>query len=79
MSREETIVLVDDLDGTEPATKRTFGLDGVSYEIDLSEENSARLTDIFSEYLPIARKQPKAKKAAKPKARPKKPVPDIVA
>jgi hypothetical protein len=33
--------LIDDLDGTEGAETVAFALDGVSYEIDLSEKNAA--------------------------------------
>jgi hypothetical protein len=49
------IVLVDDLDGTEPADTVTFGLDGAIYEIELSEENIARLWTIFEPYVKAAR------------------------
>lgn len=60
--REETIVLVDDMDGSEPAKQVSFGLDGVSYEIDLGPHNEDRLRDIFENFIPNARKQPKVKK-----------------
>lgn len=71
MSREETIVLVDDLDGSEPAKKRTFGVDGFNYEIDLSEDNCKLLDEIFAQFIPSARKLPKVKRTAT-KAKPRK-------
>lgn len=40
------VILEDDLDGS-PATV-SFGLDDVSYEVDLSEEHAAQLRDTFS-------------------------------
>ena len=45
MAQKVNIVLVDDLDGTEATETVTFGLDGVSYEIDLSAANATRLRD----------------------------------
>lgn len=47
--------LVDDLDGSPAAGTIRFGLDGCTYEIDLSEENAARLRAIFADYVAIAR------------------------
>jgi len=49
---------IDDLDGTEADTVETvqFALDGVSYEIDLSETNSARLRDALTEFVGHARR-----------------------
>lgn len=49
--------LVDDIDGTPASATIRFGLDGRSYEIDLSDENAARLRQIFAEYVPIARRR----------------------
>jgi hypothetical protein len=60
--RQETIVLVDDIDGSEPAKKVSFGLDGVDYEIDLCEANEDRLRKVFEDIISVARKQPKVKK-----------------
>ena len=56
MAQKVNIVLVDDLDGTEATETVTFGLDGVSYEIDLSEKNAARLRDTMSEWVANGRR-----------------------
>jgi hypothetical protein len=56
-----TIVqFVDDLDGstTDVATHR-FTVDGVTYEIDLSAPNTARLRDAFAPYIAAGRRRPK--------------------
>lgn len=45
------IVLIDDLDGSEGAETVTFGLDGTTYEIDLSEANAASLREALAPYL----------------------------
>lgn len=45
------IVLIDDLDGSEAAEAVTFGLDGTTYEIDLSEANAAALREALAPYL----------------------------
>ena len=43
MAKKIIVQLVDDLDGSAAAETVTFALDGVSFEIDLSEENAAAL------------------------------------
>ncbi|MBP8919719.1 MAG: Lsr2 family protein [Micropruina sp.] len=48
--------LEDDLDRSEAAETIVFGLDSVSYEIDLSEGNAAQLRDLLAPYVAAARK-----------------------
>ncbi|MCW2690034.1 MAG: Lsr2, partial [Mycobacterium sp.] len=44
MAKKVTVTLVDDFDGEGAADETVeFGLDGVSYEIDLSAKNAAKL------------------------------------
>jgi nucleoid-associated protein Lsr2 len=53
----QTITLLkDDLDGSDASQTVTFGLDQVSYEIDLSDENASKLRDALSGYVSHARK-----------------------
>lgn len=56
MAQKVNIVLVDDLDGSEATESVSFGLDGTSYEIDLNDENAARLRDALAPYVGHARK-----------------------
>ncbi len=56
MAQKVNIVLVDDLDGSEATETVTFGLDGVMYEIDLSEKNAKKLRDALSLYTAWARR-----------------------
>ncbi|HYH33962.1 MAG TPA: Lsr2 family protein [Nocardioides sp.] len=56
MAQKVNIVLVDDIDGSEAAETVSFGLDGTSYEIDLSETNAAALREAVSAYVGHARK-----------------------
>lgn len=49
------IVLTDDLDGSEPAHTVVFSLDGIDFEMELSEENIARLWGVFEPYVKVAR------------------------
>lgn len=52
----ETIVhLVDDIDGGKAARTIQFGLDGRSYEIDLSAKNAREMEKLFSRYTEAAR------------------------
>ncbi len=51
MAQQKSVTLIDDLDGGKAAETITFGLDGASYEIDLSKKNataSARPSPISS-------------------------------
>ena len=48
MAQHMDVVLVDDIDGSSATETVTFALDGVSYEIDLSEDNAARLRSSLS-------------------------------
>jgi nucleoid-associated protein Lsr2 len=52
------IVLEDDLDGSTADETVTFGLDGVTYEIDLSKKNAAKLRDALAGYVGVARRVP---------------------
>lgn len=58
MAQRMHIVLEDDLDGSEAAETIMFGLDGTSYEIDLSERNAAKLRDALAKYVAHARRVP---------------------
>jgi hypothetical protein len=50
------VKLIDDLDGSEASETVTFGLDQREYEVDLSEENAARLRDTLARYVEVARR-----------------------
>ena len=57
MARKVQVILSDDLDENLSADETvTFGLDGTTYEIDLSEKNAAEMRDAFSRYVQAARK-----------------------
>lgn len=57
LARRETVVVTDDLDGTEGAQPVTFAFDGTQYEIDLSEENADALHQALTPYIVAARKR----------------------
>lgn len=56
MAQKVQVLLVDDVDGGEAAETVTFGLDGTSYEIDLSSKNADGLRDALAKYVGAARK-----------------------
>ena len=56
MARTTLIVLIDDVDGGPAHETVTFALDGVSYEIDLSRTNAARLRKALDPYVAGARR-----------------------
>ena len=58
MAQRVTVQLVDDLDGTaaDDISTVSFALDGVSYEIDLSEANAEKLRSGLEEFVNSARR-----------------------
>lgn len=50
------MVINDDLDGSAGAETVTFGVDGVTYEIDLSKKNRAKLEKAFAPYIERGRR-----------------------
>jgi hypothetical protein len=56
MARQTTVRFVDDLDGSEATGTVEFGLEGRSYEIDLSDENAKKLREALASFVDAARK-----------------------
>lgn len=56
MAQKVNIVLVDDIDGTAADETVSFSLDGVAYEIDLTDEHAAALREALAPYVGHARK-----------------------
>lgn len=56
MAQRVEVILVDDLDGGPASETVTFALDGVSYEIDLSEKNAKALRDDVAKWTGHARR-----------------------
>jgi len=56
MAQRVHVEMVDDLDGSEASQTVPFSLDGVTYEIDLSEDNATALRDELATYVSAARR-----------------------
>lgn len=56
MAQRVQVVLEDDIDGGTAAETVTFGLDGVTYEIDLNDDNVAAMRDAFAPYVSAGRR-----------------------
>jgi hypothetical protein len=56
MARNVSVVITDDIDGSPHAQTVTFGIDGVSYEIDLSTSNRAKLADALAPFIAAGRR-----------------------
>jgi len=56
VAQKTQVSLIDDLDGCTAAGSVTFGLDGASYELDLSVRNANALLEIFIPYLEAGRR-----------------------
>ena len=71
MAKQTTVVMVDDLDGSQATEQVEFGVDGTSYEIDLSAANSAKLREALAPFIsaarrPGGRRSPSAPSPARP-------------
>ncbi|HEY4991214.1 MAG TPA: Lsr2 family protein [Nakamurella sp.] len=56
MVKNVSVVTTDDLDGSQGAETVAFGLDGVSYEIDLAPANRARLSGVLAPFIAAGRR-----------------------
>jgi hypothetical protein len=58
MAQKTIVQLIDDLDGTtsDDIQTVTFALDGVTYEIDLTEANATKLRDSIAEFVASGRR-----------------------
>jgi hypothetical protein len=64
MAQKIQVLLVDDIDGGVATETVSFGIDGGSYEIDLSANNAAMLRAALSDYVAHARRPNKNRHAA---------------
>ncbi|HEY2095521.1 MAG: hypothetical protein QOI50_7238 [Pseudonocardiales bacterium] len=56
MAQKVTVSLIDDLDGDKADETVEFGIDGKSYEIDLSSSNADKLRDALASFVAAARR-----------------------
>jgi hypothetical protein len=56
VAQKVTVSLIDDLDGDKADETVEFGIDGKSYEIDLSSSNADKLRDALASYVAAARR-----------------------
>ena len=54
MAKKTITVLTDDLDGSEAQETVSFALDGISYTIDLSDDNASTLRNALLPYIAVA-------------------------
>ncbi|GGY03679.1 histone-like nucleoid-structuring protein Lsr2 [Streptomyces minutiscleroticus] len=57
MAQHVVVTLFDDIDGSEAAETIAFGLDGMSYEIDLNPANAEKLREALAPYVEAGRKR----------------------
>jgi Lsr2 len=68
VAQKVVVSLVDDLTGTVADETVEFGLDGKTYEIDLSSSNATRLREALASYVAAARR-PGGRRAGRRSAR----------
>ncbi len=59
MSKSVSVIITDDLDGSESAETVSFGFDGVTYEVDLGKKNRARLEKALAPFIEAGRRVPR--------------------
>ena len=75
MAQKVAVTFLDDLDGTKAAETVSFGLDGATYEIDLSAKNARALRKAIGEFQAAARPvRPMSLRPARPRRRSSKAV-----
>jgi Spy/CpxP family protein refolding chaperone len=67
MARNVQVVVSDDLDGSDGAETVSFGFDGVSYEIDLTEKNRAKFEKAFQPYVQAGRRISRSRRPGSPR------------
>lgn len=70
MSTKRIVTLIDDVDGTDAVETIQFALDGVEYEIDLSEKNAAEMRDAMALWVGSARRIKGGKRRSAPRKKP---------
>lgn len=60
MAQKHIVQLIDDIDGGTANESVSFGLDGATYEIDLTTKNAAKLRDALANYIAHARRGSRA-------------------
>ena len=56
MAQKVQVFLVDDVDGSEASESVSLGVDGTTYELDLSDKNAKKLRDELGPWIKAARK-----------------------
>jgi len=77
MATQVQTTLIDDLDGSEASETIKFGLDGVLYEIDLSQKNADKLRKAIAPFKEAARKATPPSKGGSGRSRSRNDLADI--
>ena len=67
MAQRVTVEMTDDIDGTQAAETIAFGVDGTSYEIDLSKRNASKMRRDFGRYIEHARRVRSGRRSGRPR------------
>ena len=69
MAQKVLTLLTDDLDGGDASETITFGLDGVTYQIDLNAKNSAKLRAALGPFVAAGRRASGSRTRSRPGSR----------
>lgn len=71
MAKKVVVQLIDDIDGSVAEETIQFSLDGVNYEVDLSDDNAQKLRADFAPWIQVAHKSGSRKASARKASRSK--------
>jgi Lsr2 len=60
MSTSVSVIVTDDIDGSESAQTVSFGLDGMAYEIDLGKKNRTQMEKALAPFIEAGRRVPRS-------------------
>ena len=65
MATKTSVIVTDDLDGSENASTFSFAYQGTAYEIDLGKKNSSNFSNAIRPYVEAARRVPSQRRTTK--------------
>ncbi len=65
MATKTSVIVTDDLDGSDNASTFSFGYQGTAYEIDLGKKNSSKFSNAIRPYVEVARRVPSQRRTTR--------------
>jgi hypothetical protein len=70
MAKQTTVQLIDDIDGTEASQTIQFAIGGITYSIDLNDNNADEFDETFAPYIAVARRETGSRRSSSRRSSP---------